>query len=104
MCTVVADSSAGPSLMVEKEQVHARIPAELLVYIDISTDILKSFYLLPSVMHRLESLMLASQLREEIGYSHSHSHISSSLVCSCIVIFYFHILADGYLLIDLIFF
>ncbi|XP_038975924.1 endoribonuclease Dicer homolog 3b-like [Phoenix dactylifera] len=79
-----SDGSTGQRLMVEKEQVHARIPAELLVHIDISTDILKSFYLLPSVMHRLESLMLASQLREEIGSSHSHSRISSSLILEAI--------------------
>ncbi|KAG6500180.1 hypothetical protein ZIOFF_040020 [Zingiber officinale] len=52
----------------EKEQVHARMPPELLVHINVSTDILKSFYLLPSIMHRLESLMLACQLRDEIAF------------------------------------
>uniref|UniRef100_A0A804J326 Uncharacterized protein n=1 Tax=Musa acuminata subsp. malaccensis TaxID=214687 RepID=A0A804J326_MUSAM len=63
------DASTGDKAIMEKEQIHARLPPELLVHIDLSTDILKSFYLLPSVMHRLETLMLASQLRKEIGYN-----------------------------------
>ncbi|URE03022.1 hypothetical protein MUK42_19700 [Musa troglodytarum] len=45
------DASTGEKVIMEKEQVHARLPPELLVHIDLSTDILKSFYLLPSVMH-----------------------------------------------------
>ncbi|GFP81473.1 endoribonuclease dicer homolog 3 [Phtheirospermum japonicum] len=50
-----------------KPQQHAHMPPELLVGTDIRTDIMKSFYLLPSLMHRIESLMLASQLRDEIS-------------------------------------
>ncbi|KAJ0967078.1 hypothetical protein J5N97_023995 [Dioscorea zingiberensis] len=75
---------SGPNTILEKAQVHSHIPPELLVHIDISTDILKSFYLLPSVMHRLESLILASQLREEIGYIPSDSQIPSSLILEAI--------------------
>lgn len=78
----MTDGSSGETILVEKEQVHARIPPELLVHIDMSVDILKSFYLLPSVMHRLESLMLASQLRLDIGCSDNNTNISSSLVSS----------------------
>ncbi|PWZ54428.1 Endoribonuclease Dicer 3b [Zea mays] len=47
------DGSTGNPLLVEKEQIHARVPPELLIHIDVTTDILKSFYLLPSVMHRI---------------------------------------------------
>jgi endoribonuclease Dicer len=85
----MADSSTGNPLLLEKEQIHARVPPELLIQIDVTTDILKSFYLLPSVMHRLQSLMLASQLRSDIGCA---QHIPSSLVRSSLIIlhhFYF---------------
>ncbi|KAL6643233.1 hypothetical protein ACP70R_021414 [Stipagrostis hirtigluma subsp. patula] len=75
------DGSTGNPLLVEKEQIHARVPPELLIHIDVTTDILKSFYLLPSVMHRLQSLMLACQLRGDIGYTQS---IPSSLILEAI--------------------
>ncbi|KAF8723143.1 hypothetical protein HU200_022299 [Digitaria exilis] len=75
------DGSTGNPLLLEKEQIHARVPPELLIHIDVTTDILKSFYLLPSVMHRLQSSMLASQLRSDIGYSQC---IPSSLILEAI--------------------
>uniref|UniRef100_K4AJR2 Uncharacterized protein n=1 Tax=Setaria italica TaxID=4555 RepID=K4AJR2_SETIT len=75
------DGSTGNPLLLEKEQIHARVPPELLIHIDVTTDILKSFYLLPSVMHRLQSLMLASQLRSDIGCT---QHIPSSLILEAI--------------------
>ncbi|CAL4933981.1 unnamed protein product [Urochloa decumbens] len=75
------DDSTGNPLLLEKEQIHARVPPELLIHIDVTTDILKSFYLLPSVMHRLQSLMLASQLRSDIGYT---QRIPSSLILEAI--------------------
>lgn len=56
------------------------MPPEILVSIDVRVDVLKSFYLLPSLMYRLESLMLASQIREEINGHYSNFYISSSLV------------------------
>ncbi|KAI3454024.1 hypothetical protein Pfo_010687 [Paulownia fortunei] len=70
----------GRKIVAGKPQQHAHIPAELLVGTDIRTDVLKSFYLLPSLMHRLESLMLASQLREEISHLAGYFNISSSLI------------------------
>ncbi|ONM05636.1 dicer-like 102 [Zea mays] len=75
------DGSTGNPLLVEKEQIHARVPPELLIHIDVATDILKSFYLLPSVMHRVQSLMLASQLRSNISYI---QRIPSSLILEAI--------------------
>uniref|UniRef100_A0A2N9FHP3 Uncharacterized protein n=1 Tax=Fagus sylvatica TaxID=28930 RepID=A0A2N9FHP3_FAGSY len=66
-------------VLIKKEQMHVHMPPELLVKLDVSREVLRSFYLLPSVMHRLESLMLASQLREEICCS-SNFHISSALI------------------------
>lgn len=61
-------------------QNHVRMPPELVAHIDIPINVLKSFYLLPSLMHRLESLMLASQLRKEIAFNYIDSSISSALV------------------------
>ncbi|XP_050268142.1 endoribonuclease Dicer homolog 3a isoform X1 [Quercus robur] len=66
-------------VLVKKAQMHVHMPPELLIRLDVSRGVLRSFYLLPSVMHRLESLMLASQLREEIRCS-SKFHISSALI------------------------
>ncbi|XXG48939.1 hypothetical protein AAC387_Pa02g3257 [Persea americana] len=64
----------------QKPRSNVHMPSELLVSIDVSINVLRSFYLLPSLMHRLESLMLASQLRKEIASSHSSCHISSLLI------------------------
>ncbi|XP_062205319.1 LOW QUALITY PROTEIN: endoribonuclease Dicer homolog 3b-like [Phragmites australis] len=75
------DGSTGNPLLVGKKQIHARVPPELLIHIDVTTDVLKSFYLLPSVMHRLQSLMLASQLRRDIGYTQC---VPSSLILEAI--------------------
>ncbi|KDP34010.1 hypothetical protein JCGZ_07581 [Jatropha curcas] len=69
---------------VEKLQHHAQMPPELLVPIDVSIQTLRSFYLLPSVMNRLESLMLATQLRQEIGCYCPNFHIPSSLILEAI--------------------
>ncbi|KAL5783548.1 hypothetical protein ACOSP7_008577 [Xanthoceras sorbifolium] len=66
--------------VIGKPQMHVHIPPELLVSIDIPRDILKSLYLLPSLMQRLESLMLAAQLRAEIDCHSSSYHISISLI------------------------
>jgi endoribonuclease Dicer len=71
-------------VLIKKPQMHVHMPPELLIRIDVSREVLRSFYLLPSVMHRLESLMLASQLREEIDCCSSNFHISSTLVCPII--------------------
>ncbi|XP_017229455.1 endoribonuclease Dicer homolog 3 isoform X2 [Daucus carota subsp. sativus] len=57
-----------------------RIPPELLVAVDVRLSVLKSMYLLPSVVHRLETLMLASQLRDEIKSHCGNFQISSSLI------------------------
>jgi len=54
------------------------MPPELLIPLDLPVDVLRVFYLFPSLMHRLESLMLASQLRSEIAYT--DSDISSFVV------------------------
>ncbi|KAK3162796.1 hypothetical protein QOZ80_1BG0093880 [Eleusine coracana subsp. coracana] len=57
---------------------HVHMPPELLIPLDLPVDILRAFYLFPSLMYRIESLLLASQLRSEIGYM--DSDISSSLI------------------------
>ncbi|XAR57556.1 Ribonuclease III [Bertholletia excelsa] len=69
---------------VQRQQSHVHMPPELLVSIDVQINILKSFYLLPSLMHRLESLMLASQLKEEITDLPIDFKVSSSLILEAI--------------------
>ncbi|PRQ25534.1 putative ribonuclease III post-transcriptional gene silencing PAZ-Argonaute family [Rosa chinensis] len=72
--------SSPDGLVQEKQQAHVHMPPEILVSIDVRVDVLKSFYLLPSLMCRLESLMLASQIRKEINGQSSNFYISSSLI------------------------
>ncbi|AEE77844.1 dicer-like 3 [Arabidopsis thaliana] len=67
-----------------KPNIHAHLPPELLARIDVPRAVLKSIYLLPSVMHRLESLMLASQLREEIDCSIDNFSISSTSILEAV--------------------
>ncbi|XP_023638559.1 endoribonuclease Dicer homolog 3 isoform X3 [Capsella rubella] len=64
----------------KKPNIHAHLPPELLLRIDVPRAVVKSIYLLPSVMYRLESLMLASQLREEIDCSINNFSISSTSI------------------------
>ncbi|KAI4379952.1 hypothetical protein MLD38_006189 [Melastoma candidum] len=59
---------------------YVHMPPELLLNVDVPLHLMKTFYLLPSVMHRLESLMLASQLRREINSQSSNFHIPISLI------------------------
>nr|POF06045.1 endoribonuclease dicer like 3 [Quercus suber] len=73
-------TSSCDGLVNEKTQIHVFVPPEILVYINVSVDVLRSFYLLPALMHRLESLMLASQLRGEISCPSSDFQISTSLI------------------------
>lgn len=63
---------------VNRANSHVHMPPELLIPLDLPVDILRAFYLFPSLMYRIESLLLASQLRSEIGYM--DSNISSFLV------------------------
>ncbi|KAE8771418.1 endoribonuclease Dicer3a-like [Hordeum vulgare] len=58
------------------------MPPELLILLNLPEDILRAFYLVPSLMHRIETLMLASQLRSEISYE--DSNISSFLILEAI--------------------
>ncbi|XP_047327268.1 endoribonuclease Dicer homolog 3a-like [Impatiens glandulifera] len=70
--------------VVQKTLSNVHIPPELLVSIDVPREVLRSFYLLPSLMHRLESLMLANQLREEFASPSMDFCISSSLILEAI--------------------
>ncbi|KAJ0977945.1 hypothetical protein J5N97_013419 [Dioscorea zingiberensis] len=71
-------------LPIQKPRNYVHMPPELVLHIDVPIHVLKSFYLLPSLMHRLESLMLASQLRKEIGFNFIDSSISSALILEAI--------------------
>ncbi|KAG8078817.1 hypothetical protein GUJ93_ZPchr0007g6168 [Zizania palustris] len=61
---------------------RVHMPPELLIPLDLPVDILRSFYLFPALMYRIESLMLSSQLRSEIAYD--DSNISSFLILEAI--------------------
>ncbi|XP_073304359.1 endoribonuclease Dicer homolog 3b isoform X1 [Primulina huaijiensis] len=73
-------NEGGGKIVVQKPQQPAHIPPELLVGTDLRTDVMKTFYLLPSLMHRMGSLMLASQLREEIAHHTGELNIPSSVI------------------------
>ncbi|GAV80701.1 Helicase_C domain-containing protein/Ribonuclease_3 domain-containing protein/PAZ domain-containing protein/dsRNA_bind domain-containing protein/ResIII domain-containing protein [Cephalotus follicularis] len=74
------EDACGKAPEAKKPRMHVHMPPELLIHVNVGIDVLKAFYLLPSLMYRLESLMLASQLREEIGFRSSDFHIASSLI------------------------
>ncbi|KAK8543151.1 hypothetical protein V6N13_136315 [Hibiscus sabdariffa] len=76
----VSAQASQAGLIYEKPWNTIHMPPELLLVLDVPFNALKSFYLLPSLMHRLESLMLASQLREEIDFHSSNFDIPSSLI------------------------
>ncbi|WVZ67722.1 hypothetical protein U9M48_016765 [Paspalum notatum var. saurae] len=59
-----------------------RMPPELLIPLNLPVDVLRVFYLFPSLMYRIESLMLANQLRNEIAYT--DSDISNLLILEAI--------------------
>lgn len=67
-----------------RQQQHVHMPPELLIKIDVPISVVKSIYLMPSLMHRLECLMLSSQLRQEINYHTPNFHIASSLILEAI--------------------
>lgn len=67
---------------VNKVNNRVHMPPELLIPLDLPVDILRAFYLFPALMYRIESLMLASQLRSEIAYG--DSNISSFLILEAI--------------------
>ncbi|KAL9244062.1 hypothetical protein vseg_017874 [Gypsophila vaccaria] len=68
----------------QKPQNYAHLPPELLVSIDIPLSVLRGFYLIPSVMHRLECLMLACQLRAEIAFNSDKTRVPSLLLLEAI--------------------
>ncbi|CAK7352744.1 unnamed protein product [Dovyalis caffra] len=70
--------------VVGRQQQHVHMPPELLIKVDVPISVVKSIYLMPSLMHRLECLMLASQLRQEIDCHAPNFHISSSLILEAI--------------------
>jgi len=72
--------SESSNLHIKRAPNNVHMPPELLVPVDVPLDVMKSLYLLPSLLHRMESLMLASQLRREIAFHLSDSCISSTLV------------------------
>ncbi|KAI6679821.1 hypothetical protein NL676_033702, partial [Syzygium grande] len=102
-------SKASQPGYVEKPLNHVYMPPELLLILDVPVYAMKAFYLLPSLLHRLESLMLASQLRAEINCQIGNFHIPSSLILEalttlrCLTISFLNIprsMKDNYQLSD----
>ncbi|CAM0884261.1 unnamed protein product [Alopecurus aequalis] len=67
---------------INKTNPCVHMPPELLIPLNLSEEIFRAFYLFPSLMHRIETLMLASQLKGEISYD--DSNISSFLILEAI--------------------
>ncbi|KAG9129978.1 hypothetical protein Leryth_007097 [Lithospermum erythrorhizon] len=78
--STIKRSKGDPKSTDGNQQNHVHMPPELLIKVDVRRDVLKSFYLLPSLMHRMESLMLASQLRKQISCQSTDLHIPISLI------------------------
>ncbi|XP_047170030.1 endoribonuclease Dicer homolog 3a isoform X2 [Vigna umbellata] len=74
------DKSSQIGSTTSKVPAHVHVPPELLYVLEFKRNVLRSLYLLPSLMYRIESLMLSSQLREEIDGQTSKSNINSSLI------------------------
>ncbi|KAL9238125.1 hypothetical protein vseg_012595 [Gypsophila vaccaria] len=64
----------------QKPQNHVHMPPELAVSIDIPLSVLRALYIIPSLMHRLECLMLACQLREDIAFNSDKANIPGLLL------------------------
>ncbi|VAH67440.1 unnamed protein product [Triticum turgidum subsp. durum] len=76
------EKKKGGTSDITKANNRVHMPPELLIPLNFSDDILRTFYLFPSLMHRIEALMLASQLKSEISYD--DSNVSSFLILEAI--------------------
>ncbi|KAM3353503.1 hypothetical protein ACQJBY_024588 [Aegilops geniculata] len=76
------EKKKGGTSDITKANNRVHMPPELLIPLHFSDDILRTFYLFPSLMHRIETLMLASQLKSEISYD--DSNVSSFLILEAI--------------------
>ncbi|BFI23519.1 endoribonuclease Dicer [Marchantia polymorpha subsp. ruderalis] len=56
----------------ESENCYIELPPELCIVLGVSDAVVRSAYLLPSVMHRLDAALAASQLREMITKDFPH--------------------------------
>jgi hypothetical protein len=56
------------------------MPPELCLNLGVPSSVIRSLYLVPSVMHRMASLMLATQLRQEIQECSNCPFIPATLV------------------------
>lgn len=84
ICLEEQKKSKRKSTYIEKPLNNVFMPPELLIHVDFPIDVLKALYLLPSVMHRMESLMLASQLRQEISSQFSYPCVPVTLILEAI--------------------
>ncbi|KAF3773196.1 Endoribonuclease Dicer-like protein 3b [Nymphaea thermarum] len=74
-----SNGKSDPIQPAKQQQGYVYMPPELLIRLDVLRDILRSFYLLPSVVHRMESMILASQLRKAVGFHPNGHHIPIDL-------------------------
>ncbi|KAH9301172.1 hypothetical protein KI387_012755, partial [Taxus chinensis] len=62
------------------EPTYIELPPEVCLNLGVSSSVICSLYLLPSVMHRMNTLMLSNQLREEIQECSNCPCIPSTLI------------------------
>ncbi|KAH9301174.1 hypothetical protein KI387_012757, partial [Taxus chinensis] len=80
LLTRFGEKSKGKQIASKVGPNYIELPAELCLNLGVSSSIIRSLYLIPSVLHRMNTLMLASQLREEIQDSSDCPFISATLI------------------------
>ncbi|XP_031480504.1 endoribonuclease Dicer homolog 3a-like isoform X2 [Nymphaea colorata] len=79
-----SNGKSDPIQPAKQQQGYVYMPPELLIRLDVLRDILRSFYLLPSLVHRMESMILASQLRRAVGFHPNGHHIPTDLILEAV--------------------
>lgn len=63
---------------------YIEMPPELCLNLGVPSSVIRSLYLVPSVMHRMSSLMLATQLRQEIQECSNCPFIPATLIMQAV--------------------
>ncbi|XP_057844127.2 endoribonuclease Dicer homolog 3a isoform X2 [Cryptomeria japonica] len=80
LLTRYGEKFKGKELDLKLKPNYIELPAELCLNLGVPSSVIRSLYLIPSVMHRMSNLMLASQLREEIQKFSNCPFISATLI------------------------
>lgn len=80
LLTQYGEKFKGKELDLKLKPNYIELPAELCLNLGVPSSVIKSLYLIPSIMHRMTNLTLASQLRQEIQECSSCPFISATLI------------------------